>query len=70
MPNQRPQYLRMYKKKRPTRRQAETLIKALLTVDDEQLFEKQEKRSFGIGFDKLTNAWRDALAKEQTPKGE
>ena len=71
MPNQTPVRLKMHKSNRLTRRQAETLIKALLTVDEHKLFQEQELKSFRSGFDKLTKAWREALEKENgrcTPK--
>lgn len=64
MPNQPAVRLRMHKAKRLTRRQAEVLIKALLTVDEHKLFQEQELKSFNAGFDKLTRAWRDALERE------
>ena len=64
MPNQAPVRLRMIKANRLTRRQAEALIKALLTVDEQALFQEQELKSFRFGFDKLTKAWREALEKE------
>ena len=64
MPNQPPVRLKMHKSSRLTRRQAETLIKALLTVDENKLFQEQELKSFRSGFDKLTTAWREALEKE------
>ena len=64
MPNQTPVRLKMHKSNRLTRRQAETLIKALLTVDEKALFQEQELKSFNTGFDKLTKAWREALEKE------
>lgn len=64
MPNQTPVRLKMHKSNRLTRRQAETLIKALLTVDENKLFQEQELKSFRAGFDKLTRAWREALEKE------
>lgn len=66
MPNQTPVRLKMHKSNRLTRRQAETLIKALLTVDEHKLFQEQELKSFRSGFDKLTKAWREALEKENT----
>lgn len=64
MPNQAPVRLRMIKANRLTRRQAEALIKALLTVDEEKLFQEQELKSFRFAFDKLTKSWREALEKE------
>lgn len=64
MPNQTPVRLKMHRANRLTRRQAETLIKALLTVDEKALFQEQELKSFNTGFDKLTRAWRQALEKE------
>jgi soluble cytochrome b562 len=64
MPNQTPVRLKMHKSNRLTRRQAETLIKALLTVDEHKLFQEQELKSFRAGFDKLTRAWREALERE------
>ena len=64
MPNQTPVRLKMHRANRLTRRQAETLIKALLTVDENKLFQEQELKSFNAGFDKLTRAWREALERE------
>lgn len=64
MPNQTPVRLKMHRANRLTRRQAETLIKALLTVDEKALFQEQELKSFRLAFDKLTKAWREALEKE------
>lgn len=71
MPDQTPVRLKMHKSNRLTRRQGEALIKALLTVDENKLFQHQELKSFRAGFDKLTKAWREALEKENgrcTPK--
>lgn len=64
MPNQTPVRLKMHRANRLTRRQAETLIKALLTVDEKALFQEQELKSFNTGFDKLIKAWREALERE------
>lgn len=64
VPDQPPIRLRMHKSTRLTRRQAEALIKALLTVDENKMFATQEKKSFRAGFDKLTKAWREALERE------
>ena len=71
MPDQTPVRLKMHRGNRLTRRQAETLIKALLTVDEKALFQEQELKSFNAAFDKLTKAWREALERENnrcTPK--
>lgn len=64
MPNQPPVRLRLHKNNRLTRRQGEVLLKALLTVDENKLFEPQEKKSFYAAFDKLTEAWREAVERE------
>ena len=64
MPDQSPVRLNMHKTDRLTRRQAEVLIKALITVDERALFQEQELKSFHFDFDKLTKAWREAIEKE------